>query len=118
MDLLERDPFLRTLSDRLNLAAAGRGAVAIIGGEAGIGKTSLLEAFAAAHGEMARILWSGCEPLSTPRPLGPLHDVARFLRGELERSLRDGEQRSTLFATALDELSRESPTVLIVEDAH
>jgi DNA-binding CsgD family transcriptional regulator/tetratricopeptide (TPR) repeat protein len=118
MELLERDPFLDALSERLSLAASGRGAVVVIGGEAGIGKTSLLEAFVAGHDERARILWSGCEPLSTPRALGPLHDVARLVRGELARSLRDGEQRSTLFATALDELSRQSPTVLIVEDAH
>ena len=118
MELLERDPFLHALSERLNHATAGHGAVAVIGGEAGIGKTSLLEAFAAAHDEAARILWSGCEPLSTPRALGPLHDVARLVRGELARSLRDGEPRGTLFAAALDELTRESPTVLIVEDAH
>ncbi|HVS32207.1 MAG TPA: AAA family ATPase, partial [Thermoanaerobaculia bacterium] len=103
---------------RLSLAAAGRGGVVAVGGEAGIGKTSLLEAFAAAHEETARILWSGCEPLSTPRALGPLHDVARLVRGELERALREREGKSTLFAVALDELTREAPAVLIVEDAH
>ena len=118
MELLERDAFLHALSGRLTLAVAGRGGVAIIGGEAGIGKTSLLEAFGAAHDETARILWSGCEALSTPRALGPLHDVARCVRGELERSLREGEPRNSLFATALDELTRQTPTVLIVEDAH
>jgi DNA-binding CsgD family transcriptional regulator len=118
MQLLERDPFLHALSERLNLAAAGQGGVAVIGGEAGVGKTSLLEAFSAIHDDAARILWSGCEPLSTPRALGPLHDVARLVRGELARALRDGDQRSTLFAAAIDELTRETPTVLIVEDAH
>src|SRR5688572_12538340 len=114
MELLERDPFLQALTGRLKLAATGRGGVAVVGGEAGIGKTSLLEAFAATHDNDARILWSGCEPLSTPRALGPLHDVARLLRGELERVLREGEPRNTLFAVAVDELTRETPTVLIV----
>src|SRR5688572_11073871 len=118
MELLERDPFLHALAEQLNLAAAGRGRVAVVGGEAGVGKTSLLEAFAAAHDHAARILWSGCEALSTPRALGPLHDVARLVRGEHARSLREGEERSTLFAAALDELTREAPAVLIVEDAH
>jgi DNA-binding CsgD family transcriptional regulator/tetratricopeptide (TPR) repeat protein len=118
MDLLERDSFLETLAERLSLASSGHGGVIVIGGEAGVGKTSLLEAFAAVHDETARVLWSGCEPLSTPRALGPLHDVARLVRGELTRSLHDGAQRSTLFAAAFDELTRQAPTVLIVEDAH
>src|SRR5687768_8433533 len=118
MELLERERFLHTLGGRLSLAAEGRGGLVAVGGEAGIGKTSLLEAFAAAHDRTARILWSGCEALSTPRALGPLHDVARLVRGELARSLREGEERSTLFAAALDELTREAPAVLIVEDAH
>ena len=59
--------------ERLQMAACGRGGVIAIGGEAGVGKTSLVDAFAAAHDDDARILWSGCEALSTPRALGPLH---------------------------------------------
>ncbi|HVR42013.1 MAG TPA: AAA family ATPase [Thermoanaerobaculia bacterium] len=118
MELLERDTFLHALTARLAVAAAGRGGIVVVGGEAGIGKTSLLEAFVAAGDEGARILWSGCEALSTPRALGPLHDIARLVRGELARSLREEEERSALFAAALDELTREAPTVLVVEDAH
>src|SRR5687768_17484030 len=118
MELLERDAFLHVLTERLTLATAGRGAVVALGGEAGIGKTSLLEAFAAKHDDDARILWSGCEPLTTPRALGPLHDLARLVRGELARALHDSEPRNVLFAAALDELTHEAPAVLIVEDAH
>jgi DNA-binding CsgD family transcriptional regulator/tetratricopeptide (TPR) repeat protein len=118
MELLERDAFLHALTARLNLATAGRGGVIAVGGEAGIGKTALLEAFAAEHDDDARILWSGCEPLTTPRALGPLHDLARLVRGELARALQDSEPRNVLFAAALDELTRDTPAVLIVEDAH
>lgn len=118
MALLERESSLRALGARLELAASRRGTLAAIAGEAGVGKTSLAEAFAAERDSEARILWSGCEPLSTPRPLGPLHDVARKVRGELERALRSGAGRAELFAVALDELTRETPTVLILEDAH
>ena len=43
VDLLERDSFLLTLNDLLVQAGEGRGRVALISGEAGIGKTSLVE---------------------------------------------------------------------------
>ena len=48
------------------------GRVALISGEAGIGKTSLLREFAAAQNKTARVLWGGCEALFTPHPLAPL----------------------------------------------
>ncbi|MGH9456067.1 MAG: ATP-binding protein, partial [Thermoanaerobaculia bacterium] len=118
MELLEREPCLEALAGALRLAGSGSGRIAAIYGEAGIGKTSLLEAFAAAHAGEARIFWSGCEALSTPRALGPLHDVARLTRGPLERGLAGETERSALFAIALDELARVAPTVLLVEDVH
>lgn len=118
MELLERETPLRALGARLGLAASRRGSVASVAGEAGVGKTSLVEAFAARHEAEARVLRSGCEALGTPRPLGPLHDVARHVRGELARALRTGAGRAELFAVALDELTREAPTILVLEDVH
>ena len=51
--------------------SAGR--VVVVAGEAGIGKTALVSALADRH----RVLWGACDPLITPRPMGPLRDVAR-----------------------------------------
>ncbi len=45
--LLERDRTLEALERAVTDAAAGRGSVALVTGEAGIGKTSLVRAFAA-----------------------------------------------------------------------
>ena len=44
--LLERDAELRRLRETLRGAGQGRGSVVLVSGEAGIGKTSLVRAFA------------------------------------------------------------------------
>ena len=80
MRLLERDHPLAVLCDRARRAAAGRGSVVLLAGEAGIGKTVLLREFVAQA--PVPVLWGMCDSLSTPRPLGPLRDVARELGPE------------------------------------
>ncbi|HEU4785373.1 MAG TPA: AAA family ATPase [Ktedonobacterales bacterium] len=119
VDLLERDPFLRTLDDLLSHAAAGHGRIVLVSGEAGIGKTSVVERFIERNPSGAHVLWGTCEALFTPRPLGPLHDIARQGRPALRAMLENGENRATLFAAVLDELAYDPPpTVLVIEDIH
>ena len=102
--LLERDAPLGALLGALSSAEAGHGSTALVTGEAGIGKTSLVRAFVErAHG---RVLTAACDDLVTPRTLGPLQDA-------LEQPLGDD-----VFGTLMDELARERPTVLVIEDAH
>jgi DNA-binding CsgD family transcriptional regulator len=117
-NLLERDPFLLTLDDALRQAAAGHGRTALVSGEAGIGKTSLVEWFLEQQ-PATRSLWGACDALFTPRPLGPLYDIARQADAPL-RALLDGEpSRAALFASVLDEVARGlAPTILVIEDVH
>ena len=56
MELLERDPILADMASLLHDAAAGSGRMAAISGEAGAGKTSLVEHFAARHRDTVRTL--------------------------------------------------------------
>jgi DNA-binding CsgD family transcriptional regulator/tetratricopeptide (TPR) repeat protein len=116
-NLLERDHELATLHTLLGETTAGAGRIALISGEAGIGKTALVERFAADAPADLRVLWGACEALFTPRPLGPFYDIAQQTASPL-RALLDGEtNRPLLFAAILDDLTR-SPAILIIEDIH
>jgi DNA-binding CsgD family transcriptional regulator len=117
MTLLERDSHLQTLSDVLASAASGSGGVVFVGGEAGIGKTTLVDRFARDHGQQARALWGACDALFTPRPLGPLRDMAAQLQGTLLAQLNADLNRASLFSTFLAELGRLT-TLAVIEDAH
>src|SRR4029453_3581464 len=61
--------------------SSGGGRLVLLDGEAGIGKTSLAREFAAGLRAPGRVLWGGCEALTTPAPLAPLLDVAEQTGG-------------------------------------
>ncbi len=115
MRLLERNHPVDVLRDRARRAAAGRGSVVLLAGEAGIGKTVLLREFAAQA--PVPVLWGMCDPLSTPRPLGPLRDVAHELGPEVTAVLREASAQHEIFAAVLDALQCRS-CALVVEDLH
>ena len=114
MELLERGPALAALHSALDAALGGAGRVAAVSGEAGIGKTSLVEAFRAAAAGRARVLTGACDDLLAPRALGPLHDIAHRL-GDAP-ALLNGAVQGRYGAVA--EALRTEPTVLVVEDVH
>ncbi len=117
--LLEREPFLLTLDELFSQAANGRGQAVLLSGEAGIGKTSLVEGFLERHQSRMRLLWGACEALFTPRPLGPLYDIARDVHGPLQALLGGEGNRSALFAAVLEELAEGTmPTIFVIEDIH
>src|ERR1019366_2267370 len=60
-----------------------RGHVVLVSGEAGIGKTALLRQFRASLPRRFSVLWGTCDPLFTPRPLGPRLEPAAEVGGEL-----------------------------------
>jgi DNA-binding CsgD family transcriptional regulator/tetratricopeptide (TPR) repeat protein len=116
MELLERKQCLAELTDRLRRAIEGAGCITLLGAEAGIGKTALLQEFAKAP-LGARVLWGGCDALFAPRPLGPLYDIARQTQGELLAAMNSNANREVIFAAALDELA-STQTLLVFEDMH
>jgi len=118
--LLERQFFLDQLQDALGLAADGCGRAVLISGEAGIGKTALVDVFtASAETEGARVLQGACDALSTPRPHGPLLDIARAAGGRFQALVEGRPERERMFGIFLDELKRRGPpTVIVIEDAH
>src|SRR3954470_15520801 len=97
MDVLEREVPLAALREAV---AAPGGSVVLVTGEAGIGKTSLVRAFAATT--RAQVLLTACDDLRAPRTLGPLRDIL---------VLNDDP-----FSALLEALARVD--VLVVEDVH
>jgi DNA-binding CsgD family transcriptional regulator/tetratricopeptide (TPR) repeat protein len=117
--LLERQTFLDELGLRLERAAEGEGgALVLVAGEAGVGKTSLLRQFCSEHGDEARILLGASEGLPTPRALGPLVDVAAQTGGELAELLGRGVGPHDVLGALLRELDRHPPTIVVLEDLH
>ena len=116
MELQERVDALDNLAEAWQTAVAGNGRVALVAGEAGIGKTTLVEQFVYHQAHQLRVLWGACDNLFTPRPLGPLHDIAAQAKGQLEALLPGDTDRATIFSACLSEL--QSPTVMVFEDIH
>jgi DNA-binding CsgD family transcriptional regulator/tetratricopeptide (TPR) repeat protein len=118
MDLLERSSALGELGGLLAATATG-GRVVLVAGEAGIGKSALVRQFTDRQSADAWFLLGACDPLLTPRALGPLYDIARQTGGRLAELLAAGGPREAVFAAFLDELDQGGrPRVVVVEDAH
>src|SRR5690606_6828503 len=120
MALLERENFLADLSTLLLQAADGEGRLLFLGGEAGIGKSELLRAFLSVTD--ARSHLGACDSLSTPRPLGPLLDMAAEagpMGIGLSRHDIVNRSRDEVFTAFLDYLvSSVEPLVVVFEDVH
>jgi DNA-binding CsgD family transcriptional regulator len=98
------------LVDRLRAeadAAATAGRLVLVSGEAGVGKTSLVRQ------ALAPAVWGYCEPLSTPRPLGPLRDIATQL-GQAPPS----RPNALALADRLLQHQQQPGPAIVVEDAH
>ncbi|MED5618470.1 ATP-binding protein [Ideonella sp. BN130291] len=114
MELLERDALLAQLKSQQQ---AGTGRLILLEGEAGIGKTTLLRAFARAVQHEAPVYWGACDALLSPRPLAPLEDIALQVRGDLLALHRRAAPRQQVFVAFLELLSARR-CVAVLEDLH
>jgi DNA-binding CsgD family transcriptional regulator/tetratricopeptide (TPR) repeat protein len=117
--ILERESELAVLAQAAAAAGRGAGSVVLVSGEAGIGKSSLVEAVRAQLPAEGRMLVGYCDDLATPRTLGPFRDLIGSVGTELSKALTDGSDRDRLLAALRAELDwRDRPTILVVEDVH
>ena len=145
--LIGRHEELRTLDGLLQAAAMGRGGMALVGGDAGVGKTALVRHLKvmAAHRSM-RVIEGRCSAAEMGVPYAPFMDALRFriAKGESDAAtqvlqpiiahvaplfagLESGEDTAPATATAapfdpifgtLCRLSALGPILFIVEDLH
>ncbi|MEU4419780.1 AAA family ATPase [Actinoplanes sp. NPDC024001] len=116
--LLERDHELTELGAAARRALDGQGSVVLVTGEAGIGKSSVVEAVRSVLPAEGRLLVGYCDDLATPRVLGPLRDLIGKVGTSLTEALTSGD-RAQVFEAFRAELDWPGhPTVLVVEDLH
>jgi len=119
MKLLERESYLKILSGLFHNLSQHYGHSVFISGEGGIGKSSLIDAFVNQLDRSIIILKGGCDSLFTPRPLGPLYDIASCLSKDFNEILNSSVDKTLLFSAFLNELrSKNNPFLLIFEDIH
>ncbi|WP_457518984.1 helix-turn-helix transcriptional regulator [Streptomyces sp. TE33382] len=139
---------LASLTDALARAAAGEPQALLIGGEAGVGKTRLVEEFlTAAHRREAVVAVGGCVEIGADGlPFAPFSTALRALRrtlpeemaaacsgqegelarllpelGEADRDATDEHSTARLFeltARLLERISADRTAVLVLEDLH
>ncbi|MEV5875710.1 AAA family ATPase [Streptomyces sp. NPDC052101] len=138
---------LDTLNDTLARARAGEPQALLLGGEAGVGKTRLVEEFATAAARHAVVAVGGCVEIGADGlPFAPFSTALRALRdalpeefaaaargqeeelarllpdlGEAGAGRHDEQGMARLFeltARLLEQVAAEQPVVLVLEDLH
>lgn len=117
--IVEREHEVAELASAVREAADGVGSVVLVFGEAGIGKSSLVQAVRGLLPAEGRMLVGYCDDLATPRPLGPFRDLIGGVGTELARALEQGGDRNRVLDALRSELNWAGhPTVLAIEDVH
>ncbi len=110
---------MQVLGAALAGVSSGPGRVVLVSGEAGIGKTSLVKNFVAQYCSGVQVLVGACDALFTPRPLGPMHDVARLAYPDLLDLLNSGSGVLPVATAFLERLRQSSSSsVVVIEDVH
>jgi len=128
--LIERAGFLASLEELLREALDGSGRLVFLGGEAGVGKTTLAAALAdavagtdataragAAGGDAdgPAVRRGSCDNVTTAEALGPILDAFPELTTAVDDEA--GVSRLRLFRKVREALSG-SPMLLLLEDVH
>ncbi len=111
--LLERERVLRRIEDLLEDATTTRGRLVALGGEAGVGKSTVVDAVLERARARLPVAVGHCDNVAAPAALGPLIEALPSVADLVEQH----DDRATLFRCLLNRLARE-PALLVLEDVH
>jgi DNA-binding CsgD family transcriptional regulator len=114
VEVLEREDVLEQLNGLLGEAVHRRGRLVVVRGEAGAGKTTVIEEFTA--GRLNRLLWGTCDPVIPPRPLAPIFDIADSVGGVLQATLGDPDRHRIISAFLAVLRAEGGPWIVVLED--
>jgi DNA-binding CsgD family transcriptional regulator/tetratricopeptide (TPR) repeat protein len=113
--LVDREAEFELLISKLRSIPQTGGELVLVCGEAGIGKSTFIDSFLSQIGDGPRAAIAWCDPLNTPRPLGPVRDLsAKLLKVDLANFGEDDYFDGLL---TLAQSSTET-LVLVIEDLH
>lgn len=115
VSLIERERQLGALDEAF--AEPSSGAVVMISGEAGFGKTSLISVLAERLDHRYRMMPTACEPVGIPAGFAPLFELLDDLPEDLVSDIRAASGRPAVYAGMLDLIKNEK-VVLVIEDLH
>ncbi len=119
MDLLERETQQEALQNALDRARQAHGSTILVSGEAGVGKTSFITNFITPYLSAGLVFWGACDPLFTPRPLGPVYDIALQKLPKLLDLLNSGANWLSVAVSLLSALlDRPAGAIVVFEDVH
>ena len=110
MTFVGRDLEFQTLRDEFDAMRAGHPRVVLVEGQAGIGKTTLLERFLTTVDD-AHVLRASGDEFEVDVVFGVVEQLLRPERASFESHVEAGGR-------LLDRLGHEQPVVLLVDDAH
>jgi DNA-binding CsgD family transcriptional regulator len=119
--LLERESVFTQLGHLTQRAAKGSGQLVLLRGEAGVGKSAVIAKLLAQLPRSTRLLRGWCDPVATPRPLGPLIDALTELGDAEAKDLIDAVDAmdtATLYRRLLAMLGDGARWVWLIEDVH
>jgi DNA-binding CsgD family transcriptional regulator/tetratricopeptide (TPR) repeat protein len=113
--LVERDPFLAPLLEWVPETSTRSGRLVLLGGEAGVGKTSLVGLLTSRVPADVMVRRGFCDNVATPPPLGAVLDALPELATTIDETTE--ATRPHLFREVRARLA-EQPTLLVLEDVH
>jgi DNA-binding CsgD family transcriptional regulator/tetratricopeptide (TPR) repeat protein len=113
--LVERGQFLDSLSALLGELSAGDGRLVFLGGEAGVGKTTLAGALLASVPPDVVVRRGACDSLTTAAALGPIIEALPEIDTDLGVDARVDKLR---IARHIREVVGATPTLVLLEDVH